>query len=424
MEAAPRRVRRRGAATGGAVPQSQARWLRTRFYLNAHRHELTLAAQDLYPAAWRVADTSLLAGPGWLPGRPVPMDRVVLTWRPGLHRKGTDGTGPESAAIRPTATDRGAPFASYSAALGALARPGLYENRVCYRLLDAAASPAAAHLAFGEGSYFEMINICEAVAHEYAAAALNRRPGLCGSPVHGEVPVRISLTGNPSAASLLPLRTKVGNPADPRRRPVMTAVTTLTLRADRDTGEASMILLWRDPSQVASGGGLYQVAPAGMFQPSHNAPWNLANDFSLWRAIVRELAEELLGCGEDYGSAGRPVDYDAWPLYAALSRARRAGQARLFWLGMGVDPLSLAADQLTVLVLDAPVFDELFGTLAPANPEGHLLTRDPDASPGAPPGVSFTEGNVTLFSSGRPTVPASAALLRLAWEHRAFLLKH
>jgi hypothetical protein len=156
------------------VPQSQTRWLRTRFYLNAHRHELALAAQDLYPAAWRVAGTPLLAGPGWLPGAPVPLDRVTLTWRPGRHRTGTDGTGPESAAIRPPASDRGEPFASYSAALGALARPGLYENRLCYRLLDAAASPAAAHLAFGEGSYFEMINISEAVAHEYAAAVLDR----------------------------------------------------------------------------------------------------------------------------------------------------------------------------------------------------------------------------------------------------------
>jgi hypothetical protein len=183
-----------------------------------------------------------------------------------------------------------------------------------------------------------------------------------------------------------------------------------------------MILLWRDPSQVASGGGLYQVAPAGMFQPSHDAPWNLANDFSFWRATVRELAEELLGRGEDYGSAGRPVNYEAWPLYAALSRARRAGQARVFWLGMGVDPLSLAADQLTVLALDAPVFDELFGTLVMANAEGHILARDPDAAPDAPPGVAFTADNIKLYSSDRPIVPASAALLRLAWDHRDLLL--
>ena len=56
-------------------------------------------------------------------------------------------------------------------------------------------------------------------------------------------------------------------------------------------------------------GGLYQVAPVGMFQPSHDAAWNLSHDFSLWRSIVRELSEELLGAGEDYHSDAAPIDY-------------------------------------------------------------------------------------------------------------------
>ena len=103
-------------------------------------------------------------------------------------------------------------------------------------------------------------------------------------------------------------------------------------------------------------------------------------------------------------------------------RARQAGQARVFWLGMGVDPLSLAADQLTVLVLDAPVFDELFGSLVHANEEGRVVTRGPGAGPGAAPGVAFTADSVKRYSSDKPIVPASAALLRLAWEHREVLL--
>jgi hypothetical protein len=89
---------------------------------------------------------------------------------------------------------------------------------------------------------------------------------------------------------------------------------------------------------------------------------------------------------------------------------------------MGVDPLSLAADQLTVLVLDAPVFDDLLGSLVHANEEGRVVTRGPDAGPGAAPGVAFTAGNVKRYSTDEPIVPASAALLRLAWEHRQVLL--
>jgi len=68
------------------------------------------------------------------------------------------------------------------------------------------------------------------------------------------------------------------------------------------------------------------------------------------------------------------------------------------------------------------VFDELLGSLVHANEEGRVVARDPDAGPGAAPGVGFTEDNVKRYSSDTPIVPASAALLRLAWEHREVML--
>jgi hypothetical protein len=399
------------------VPQSQEDWLRVRSYLDAHRHELAEAACELYPAAWRVAGTSCMAGPGWLAGIPVPLDRVSLSWRPGVHERGVDGTGPAAAAVLPVRARR-APFVTYADALGELRRPGLYQNRACYRLLDVTASPAAAHLAFGVGRYFDLINVCEAVAHEYATAVLADREN--PKPVAGEVPVLRSLIGDPAVAHVLPLRALVGNPADPKRRPMMTAVTTLTLRADRAAGTARMILHWRDPAQVASGGGLYQVAPAGMFQPSHDAPWNRENDFDLWRAIVRELSEELLGGDEDYRSGRGPIDDDGWPFYATLTKARQAGLAKVHWLGVGFDPLTLAADQLTVLVLDAALFDEEFAGLVTDNAEGRILA---DTGPGpAAQGIPFTAENIERFTTTEPMQSAAAALLRTAWEHRDVLL--
>ncbi|HEY7014132.1 MAG TPA: hypothetical protein VH480_15325, partial [Streptosporangiaceae bacterium] len=253
---------------------SQEDWLRTRGYLNAHRHELTRSVVELYPQAWRVAGTPMLARPEWRPAVPVPLDQVALSWNPGGSPDGTglDGLGPETAAVRPLRDD-GSPFACYADALGALSRPRLFEDRTCYRILGAGPAPDGVSLEFGEGRYFQMINTCEAAAHEYAAAVLASD----GS-------------GAPPAAADLPLRSAIGDPADLRRRPAMSAVGTLTLRADRAAGDAAMILHWRDPARVATGGGLYQVAPVGMFQPSHDAEWNLANDFSLWRAIVREMA--------------------------------------------------------------------------------------------------------------------------------------
>ena len=390
------------AVTGDAVRRSQQHWLRVRGFLNRRRHELSRVAQDLYPRSWRVAGTPLLARPQWRPAAPVPLDLVALAWHPGPQPRGVDGTGPEATAALPLREDASR-FGCYAAALGTLNPPRLFEDRACYRLLEAAAAPGTASLGFGEGRYFQVIDTCEAVAHEYAAAVLAARD-----------PAR------PPALDELPLRSLIGDPTDLGRRPVMTAICTLVLRADHASGRAAMILHWRDPARVASGGGLYQVAPVGVFQPSHDAEWNRANDFSLWRCIVRELAEELLGGGEDYHSDAAPIDYQAWPLQAGLAEARRAGRLRVFWLGLGADPLTLAADMLTVAVFDADLFDATFSGLVRANDEGRIVAGDGPA--GAAAGVAFEAGNIERFAATEPMQPAGAALLRTAWAHRDTLL--
>jgi hypothetical protein len=223
----------------------------------------------------------------------------------------------------------------------------------------------------------------------------------------------------------LPLRSAIGDPLDLARRSVTTGIATLILRLDRGAGTAQMLLHWRDPASVAVNGGLYQVAPAGMFQPSGEARGNLANDLSLWRAIAREVSEELLGTSEDYGSDQAPIDYERWPFFAALSGARQAGTLRGYWLGAGADPLTLDVDLLTVLLFDAEFFDVEFGGLVSANEEGHILTGGSGAGAAAAPGevgIEFSAANVDRFTSVEAMQPAGAAILRLAWRHRDVLL--
>jgi hypothetical protein len=351
-----------------ATAVSREEWLRVRRYLDQHRRELTQSALALYPEDLRVAGTPLLARPEWLPEEPLPLDQVVLSLQ-----KGPDPVGAEPAAaasfcpLRPDGTR----YATYAAAIADLSRPKLFENRICYRLLEANATS----LRFGIGRYFDLINRCEAAAHEYAAATLN-----------GEY-------------DDLPLRAQIGDPTDLTRRPVMAAITALVLI--RGTAGTKMILHWRDPAKVATGGGLYTTAPVGMFQPSHDAPWNLRNDFGLWRSLVRELNEELLEGSEDYGSDEAPIDYRNWPLYQQLTQDVRS----VCWLGMGFDPLSLVIDMLVVAAFDEPVFDALVSH-EHTNDEGRLITTD------------FTEQNISRLVAAANVEPASAALLRLAWRHR------
>ena len=357
---------------------SEEQWRATREYLTEHRRELTLAASDRYPDHLRGYGTLLLTRPEWQPANPIPLTDVELSLGADPPRAAVNGQGPESEGVRPLRSDGGR-YPTYADAVGALSRPKLFENRLCYRLLDAA--EGARHLSFGQGRYFDMIDTCEAVAHEFAAATLAGHTGLA-------------------------LREAIGDPTDLNRRPVMAAISALVLR--RDSPHTEMVLHWRDPAIVATSGGRYTVAPAGMFQPSDDAVHNFRNDFSLWRCLVRELAEELRSDPEDYGSDSKPIDYDNWPFYRELTESGQ--QRRTYWLGLGVDPLSMVLDMLVITVFDAPLFDALFPDVNRPNDEGRLRTEP------------FTEQSVASLTEVQNLQPGSAALLRAAWQHRAWIL--
>lgn len=397
------------SAAHAAPSDSQQRWRAVRGYLNQHRHQLTLAAAELYPGHDRVEGTPLLTRPNWQPAQPVPLDRIQLTWNPGAPTPPVDGSEAESRGVRPMHAP-GRRFASYADALAALDPPRLLEDRTAYRLLDArldtrdALLPHAqpGRLAFGRGSYFAVVNVCEAAAHEFAAAWLDL-PGTAR-----QVPERLR--------ARLPFRTLIGEPCDPDRRPILLGISTLTLRKDAATGQVTFPLHWRDPSKVASGGGLYQVVPVGLFQPSADTPGDERADFDLWRCMAREFEEELLGAPEHDG--GR--DHTTWPFYQALEQARRDGRLSVYCLGLGVDPLTMVADILMVTVVDSDVADQVFGELVADNAEGRLVTGlGPRPST---TGIPFVQQSIDHFAGTQPMQPAGAALLRLAWRHRKALL--
>ena len=207
----------------------------------------------------------------------------------------------------------------------------------------------------------------------------------------------------------------MGDPCALPRRSALTAVTTLTLRR-APGGAASFLLHWRDPARVNHAGGVYQVMPAGIFQPVSAAPAALRHDLSLWRCMTREFSEELLGGSEEYPTRGGRLDYGRWPFHRELAAAREAGTLRVSCLGLGVDPLTLATDILTVAVFEAGVFDRMFRGLVTENAEGRVVTQDGSAA------IPFTQATVDRFTGGaEPLQTAGAALLRLAWQHRDHL---
>jgi hypothetical protein len=353
--------------------------------LRQNRYALGARAAGQYPEAARVAGTPLLAAPGWRLAAPIPLSRIRLEFRPQALRP----TVPDVASLVPLAlpsrTD-GSRYQHYSDAIEELAAPAIFENRRIYRLLAAELAGDDPRLVFGRGRFFDGINVGGVAGFEYAAADL-------------------------SLIERCAYRDAFGDPTNLNVRSSALATSALTLRYDRAAGTATFPMHYRDPALVGHAGGVYQVIPVGIFQPSGEAEWNEANDFGLWRGLLREYAEELLGASEEYGSEDAPIDYADWPLARAMTDAVGSGGIRAYCLGLGTDPLTYAMDLLAVVVIDAPLYDELFGALVSANAEGRVISPRP-----------FDEPSVKGLLTQAPLQAAASALLTLAHAHRDVLL--
>ncbi len=390
----PRRVSRDDVSP--EVAASWLRWCDERRWLNQHRSELAKLVVQLYPAEYRVPRAALLAPPEWLAVEPMELGSLVLRLDEGPQTAEVDGSEPESEATRPLRTD-GLRFGRYTLAIKHLSPPALFESRPSYRLLGVFL--AVRRLEFGWGAYFDKIDVCEALAHETAAVCMAE-----GLPASAE-----QLRGR------LPFRELIVDPFDPRRRAIIPAIATLTIRRRHYPTESSFLLHWRDPTKVATGGGSYGVIPTGEFQPSSAAPWDRQNDFDLWRNMVREYSEELLGEPEHDGTRSQPIDYERWPLFQRLQAARADGSLSTFVLGLGVDALTLSTNVLTVVVIDDDVFTEVFGSAVRCNAEGEIVTVGGGTPTG---GVPFTETAVRRILESEPIAETGAACLALAWKHR------
>jgi hypothetical protein len=378
--------------------------------LNHHRAQLAEAAACLYQDEMRIAGTSLLALPEWLPSEPVPLEQVELLWEPAVQPCTIDGSEPEARAQCPLRT-AGHAYDRYTSAIRYLEAPSLFQNRPSYRLVDLVWEPTGSgRLAFGLAAYFDKLDISETLGHEFAAAWL-------AADHSGVQPPEVRWRD-------LPFRRLVGDPFDLTSKAAIPAITTLTL-IRRSGGNATFLLHWRDPAKVATATGLYDVIPAGEFQPASISPHDNANDFDIWRNIVREYSEELLGMPEHDGTRSQPIDYERWPFYRSLGRARSQGAVRAFCLGVGFDALTLAATIPTVVIIEENIFEEIFGEVVRTNAEGIIITGlDSDKQAGADnaTGIAFDADSINHFLSAEPMAPPGAACLTLAWQHRDLLL--
>jgi hypothetical protein len=364
---------------------SEQQWLRVSDYLSGNRYSLAVEAAGEYPHDARLAGTPLLSAPAWRLQGPIPLASIRLEFRPQTPPPALPDLASAAPFALPTRLD-GSRYRRYCDVIESLPAPAVFENRPIYRLVAADLAGDEPRLAFARGRFFEGINVGGPAAFEYAASAL----GVTDRRAY---------------------RDAFGDPTNLNVRSSAMATCALTLRYDRATGTATFPMHYRDPALVGHAGGLYQVIPVGIFQPSGEAAWNSGNDFDLWRGLLREYAEELLGASEEYGSEDAPIDYAGWPLARAMTDALATGEIRAYCLGLGTDPLTFAMDLLAAVVIDAPLYDELFGALVADNAEGRVIA----------PRV-FDQAAIKELTTSAPLQAAASALLALAYQHRDVLL--
>jgi hypothetical protein len=172
------------SAGSSDVTASQNAWRSVRRYLNGHRAQLAKRAEGLYDPEMVVPDTSLLTRADWMAPEPALLEDVALRWDDGIQIS-IDGTEPEARAQFPLRTSEYF-YDRYTAAIRYLEAPSLFENRPSYRLLqvDWDHSQQGA-LVFGFAAYFDKLDICETLGHEFAAVCLKKEADTWRAPEIG-----------------------------------------------------------------------------------------------------------------------------------------------------------------------------------------------------------------------------------------------
>ncbi|ROP41320.1 hypothetical protein [Saccharothrix texasensis] len=344
---------------------------KSRFHQVKQRQtELSTATLARDPAR-RPHDVPLLTKAEWIFPTPIPLSEVGVGFEPGHPRSGPS----------PTALIEGIDLSgavTYSDAIVRIAGMDHFTNGLIYRPVGVDVEEGSLFLRFREARYFDYLDTSEVLAYK-----------------------------DVEAGGVSRYRNELADPFDLLNRVASLGVLTLTVVKD-DRGVR--FLMHKRSARVVLAADFFHVVPAGEFTPSDVSLTAVRDDLDLWRNICREYAEELLGVADAQGDGGHRIDYaDAEP-YRSLHRARESGRLSVHVLGLGLDPLSLKPELLTVAVFDGETFRGIFGDRMVGNYEGTVVQDEPfDAE--------TVQGYVDL-----PNVRGGAkACLRLSWRNREFL---
>ncbi|MGE5565445.1 MAG: hypothetical protein ACM3YN_04705 [Parcubacteria group bacterium] len=283
---------------------------------------------------------------------------------------------------------------SYSSVLASLSQDSMLWNGHAYRLTGV--HPAGKigqppRLTFGPGDYFGYLNTCEVLGMELAEKAVSG-PAL-------RVPQR------------LPWRGRLEDAFDFSNRCAVAGLNCLMAFTDykpNPGGPAKSVFLMHDRKggPTVEAGDVRHVVPAGTFQSIADGDEEHDRDFSISRTLARELFEEVFGMTEVEQQRGDLVDPMAEEPYAsALKVFRDKRHTRIYFLGLGLDPVTTKPELLFVAISSWRRLVEANGLKLSPNGEGKVKM------------LALSKERLAQEAATSDMLAAGAACMSLAAEH-------
>lgn len=337
------------------------------------RGELAVLALHDFHSGSGHADFPLVTGQDWLLTNPVPVDDVKLDWNSS------------SQPVEPC----GQVF------LGGLRwhelRQTIYPDttfvdELCYRLLKVEPGFGRHILTFGAARYSDYVDTCEFSALEYAHSVAS---GVSQNRTHSEY------------------RRSIPYALEFQNRNAVAGINTILIL--RGTPSGDVFFLHKRGLNTVEGANTYHVVPAGTFQPDSYENGFFKRDFSIKRTVLREFSEELLGLAELEQTNRAGEDFVSDPRLNWIIFGLYSGAVKIYYFGLGLDPLTLKPEILTCLVINATMFPD-FAVSIRNNFEGRSFQ------------VELTDEQLQKWSAKPEMLPAGAACLELTLKHKGVLL--
>lgn len=366
------------------LQKKQGPYLSIREYVKKNRASLCLKILKEYKYKYYHSKHHLVVKENWIPETPLPINSNMI----GFGSIDNSNLVDPSKFISLPLNDSGKKLNNFSEAVKDIDKPTHFSDRQHYRLLDyqTETSPYFTYDT-NKASYFDKIDFGNALEYEYGRKAyLNSQK-------------KRTFFGNK-------LRNKLKNSENILSKiKVLTGISTLTLLQDGN----DFRFIMHQRSKVGYAQGVFHVSPAGEFQPESENPEDFYKDFNFWKNIMREYAEEI-GMKKEYdGNSGFETDYSS-PPFSLMQEAIDNKNAKLYFLGFGLDPLSLQGEVLTICIFKYEEFCKIFPDIRAENEEGIIRTEKEKW------GTLFTNDSVETYLKNN-TLQAGKAILELTQKH-------